>query len=166
MTEPIRGVGLQQYATIVAGRADALPLADLLAVAGVPADVWPQAEEAWGERLIGDLEADGSLAGELERAQSEARRRWARPLPPLDQNLRAWLDFERAWAAVEDGEAHLAGFGMHLADITRLQELWGERLHGDADLQREALVILADEPGEPPVPAPEPARFIAERRSA
>jgi hypothetical protein len=32
-------------------------------------------------------------------------------------------------------------------------------LHTDPDLQREALAILAEEPGEPPIPKPEPAMF-------
>ena len=168
MTERIRGLSLEQYAIVMAGRADELPLGDVVALAGVPAKTWPAAEEAWGERLIDDLDADGPLTQELEVRLAEARRLWSRPLPPLDSKLRAWFDFERAWMRESDGDAFLADVAMRRADIARLGDLWSERLRADPELQREALMILADEPGKPPVPRPEPARIIAasERRSA
>jgi hypothetical protein len=168
MTERIRGVSLAQYAIVIAGRADELPFADVLPLAGVPAKAWPAAEEAWGERLIDDLDADGPLTEELDARLAEARKLWSRPLPPLDTELRAWVDFERAWAREVDGDTFLADVGMRRADMARLGDLWSERLRADPELQREALRILADEPGKPPVPRPEPARIIttSERRSA
>jgi hypothetical protein len=157
MTERVRGVSLEQYAIIVAGRADELPLEDLLALAEVPAEAWPAAEEAWAERLIEDLDADGPLAEELQARLADARRQWSRPLPPLDSDLRAWLDFDRAWACEVDGDAFLGRVAMRRADMARLGDFWAARLSADAELQREALVILADEPGRLPVPKPEPA---------
>lgn len=164
MTERVRGVSLEQYAIIVAGRADDLPMEDLLALAEVLAEAWPPAEEAWGERLIEDLDADGPLAEELQARLAHARKRWSRPLPPLDSDLRSWLDFDRAWAREVDGDAFLARFAMRPSDMARLQELWSDRLRDDPELQRNALVILADEPGAPPVPKPEPATI--QRRTA
>jgi hypothetical protein len=160
--ETVRGVSLRQYAILVAGLADELPLADLLALTKVAAKVWPRAEEAWGTRMLDDLDADGLLADALEAQLSAARKLWRRPLPPLDTDLCAWLDFERAWMREVDGDAFLAKARMRQADIARLQDFWAERLRDDPAGQREALMILADEPGTPPVPAPEPARLIDE----
>ncbi len=153
---------------MVAGLGDELALADVLALAGVAPKTWPQAEEAWGARLIDDLDEDGPLAELLGARLAEARRLWARPLPPLDRDLRAWLDFEGAWAREADGDAFLAERGMRRADMARLGDLWVERLGTDPMLKHEALVILADEPGTPPRPAPEPARILGEttRRTA
>jgi hypothetical protein len=164
MTEPrdqtVAGVTLRQYAIVIAGRADELPLADLLSLAVVPQKAWPRAEEAWGERLLADLDDDGPLADELAVRVSEARKLWERPLPPLDSELRAWLDFERAWAREVDGGAFLAKVGMRAADITRLQDLWAERMGADPTVQRAAMSILAEEPAAPPRPAPGPASII------
>lgn len=157
MIDLVRGVSLEQYAILVAGRADELPIEDLLALAGVPAETWPLAEEAWGERLIEDLDADGPLAEALLASIAKARDRWRRPLPPLDVDLRAWLDFDRAWSMEVDGDAFLARFSMRRADMDRLATLWGPRLAADPGLQREALILLADEPRVPPTPKPEPA---------
>jgi len=159
MSERVRGVSLEQYALLVAGLADELPLAELLALAEVPAKAWAGAEEAWGERLLDDLDADGPLAEELQARSAEARRRWDRPLPPLDVEIRAWLDFDRAWAREGDDDAFLARFAMRRADMARLADFWSARLDADPELRRQALVILADEPGEPPVPRPQPATF-------
>ena len=157
MIDLVRGVSLEQYAILVAGRADELPLEALLALAEVPAEAWPAAEEAWGERLIEDLDADGPLAEALLALLAKARKRWSRPLPPLDADLRAWIDFDRAWSMEVDGDAFLARFAMGRADMDRLNDLWGPRLSADPELQREALILLADEPRVPPVPKPEPA---------
>ena len=153
------GVTLTHYATFLAGRADGLPIADLVTLTGVQAASWAKAEHAWGERLLDDLEADGPLAEELRLAMVAAQRRWTRPLPPLDTDLRAYLDFKRAYAAPVDAEGFLATRGMRPSDMIRLDALWSERLDQDTGLSSEAVAILADEPREPVNPAPEPARL-------
>jgi hypothetical protein len=153
------GVTLTQYATFLAGRADGLPLGDLVTLTGVQAAAWAKAEHAWGERLLDDLEAGGPLAEELCRAMIAAQRRWTRPLPPLDTDLRAYLDFKRAYAVPVDAEGFLAARGMRPSDMIRLDALWSERLDQDTGLSSEAVAILADEPREPVIPAPEPARL-------
>jgi hypothetical protein len=132
---------------------------DVLALAAVPAEVWPRAEEAWGERLLDDLEADGALSDALDASMVEAQKRWLRPLPPLDVDLRAWLDFERAWAFEVDGDAFLAERQMRPSDMTRLRALWSERQAQDPALQARALALLAEEPGPLRAPRPGPARL-------
>ncbi len=161
----LEGVGLAQYATITAGLADGLPLADMLGFARVEPRAWARAEAAWEARLLDNLEADGPLADALDERFAEALGRWQRPLPPLDADLRAWLDFQRAWAHEEDSDAFLARQGMHAADLIRLRTLWNERLRDDAALRTEAVSILAGNPGEPPVPAPVPASLLDPRRA-
>ena len=153
------GVTLTHYATFLAGRADGLPMADLVTLTGVQAAAWAKAEHAWGERLLDDLEADGLLAEELRQAMIAAQRRWTRPLPPLDTELRAYLDFKRAYAAPVDAEGFLTARGMRPSDMIRLDAMWSERLDQDTGLSSEAVAILADEPREPVTPAPEPARL-------
>jgi hypothetical protein len=153
------GVTLAHYATFLAGRSDGLPLGDLVTLTGVQAAAWAKAEHAWGERLLDDLEADGPLAEELRRGMIAAQRRWTRPLPPLDTDLRAYLDFKRAYALPVDAEGFLAARGMRPSDMIRLDALWSERLDQDTGLSSEAVAILAEEPREPVTPAPEPARL-------
>lgn len=153
------GVTLTHYATFLAGRADGLPMGDLVTLTGVKAASWAKAEHAWGERLLDDLESDGPLAEELRQAMIAAQRRWIRPLPPLDTELRAYLDFSRAYAAPVDAEGFLAKLGMRPSDMIRLDALWSERLEQDAGLRAEALAILAEEPRAPATPAPVPARL-------
>ena len=52
------GVTLTHYATFLAGRADGLPIGDLVTLTGIQAASWAKAEHAWGERLLDDLEAE------------------------------------------------------------------------------------------------------------
>jgi len=154
------GVTLSQYATFLAGRADGLPLRELVALTGIAPAVWAKAERPWGERLLDDLEAGGALNEELQQAMIDAQRRWVRPLPPLDTDLRAHLDFSRAYAVAVDAAGFLSRVGMHQADMVRLDALWADRLNQDDALRAEAVAILAHDPRPPCVPAPEPARLL------
>jgi hypothetical protein len=153
------GVSLRQYATIIAGRDDGLPLDELLDFAEVEAKTWPRAHEAWSDRILEDVDADGPLAEALEAAMAEAQRGFIRRLPPLDEDLKAWLDFERAWSFEVDPAPFLERMRMRPSDITRLQALWAERLQGDQALAIRALTILTEEPGPVRAPEPEPTRI-------
>ncbi len=158
--ETVAGVTLRQYAIIIAGRADELSRPDVFALAAVSEKTWRRAEEAWGERLLADLDAEGSLADELAARMSEARKLWERPLPPLDSDLSAWLDFERAWEREVDSDAFLGRVGMRAADIMRLQELWAERMAADPAARHQWVRIRAEEPGVCVRPSPGPVRIV------
>lgn len=160
MSERLHGVSLDQYATVLAGLGDGLREAEILAFAGVDPRAWRRAEEAWGARLLDDLDVDGPLEAALEEATRSALQRWARPLPPLDADLAAYLDFDRAHAHAVDEEAFLAALGMRPQDVTRLAALWGRRFIEDRALAARAVALLAEPPGPPPVPRPEPARLV------
>jgi hypothetical protein len=158
--EAVAGVTLAQYAILWAGREDGLPLPDILSLAEVRPEIWTRAEDAWGARLLDDLDGDGPLAEELVALVAEARTLWERPLPPVDTELCAWLDFERAWAQAVDEHAFLAAFGMRAADVARLQEHWAAVAARDPSVQREMVRILAEEPGKPLRPTPGPMRIV------
>lgn len=160
----VGGVPLRQYATVLAGLDDGLVIESLFALTGVEASTWDAAHEAWQERIIEDLEVDGTLAVELEEEKAEAMKLWIRPLPPFDEQLEPWLDFLRTWAHEPDGDGFLAEHGMRPADVVRLQRLWADRMAEDPDLQREALTILAAEPGPLVEVTPEPAQLDPETR--
>ncbi|UQA63175.1 hypothetical protein [Polyangium aurulentum] len=154
--EAVMGVSIEQFALVCAGLADGFALGEMLELAGSPAARWPRAEAAWHERLLADLDAEGALC---DRFEAEKRRAWARivrPLPPLDADLRAWLDFDRAHAVEIDSAAFLARFDMRPADMERLSSSWAGRLEQDGKLRALALEILAEEPGPVPVPRPMP----------
>lgn len=158
MSEPFAsGVTLLQYATMLAGREDELPEPEILRLAGIDARTWRHAEPAWSQRILDDLGAGGTLGDELARAMDEARARWSRPLPPLDEDLRAYLDFDRHFAEEPDGEAFLAARGMRSADTARLDALWRGRLAADAALRQKAVAILGEPPGRIVEPSPGPA---------
>lgn len=157
--QALHGVTLEQYAIIRAGVEDGLPLGQLLGLTGVVPKSWVRAEDAWHERLIADLDVEGPVTAVLDELMRRAQRRWLRRIPPLDTDLRSWLDFERAWAPDVDGDAFLDTFGMRPSDMTRLATLWAERLEADPALAAQALTILADEPGRLCEPKSEPVRL-------
>lgn len=153
----VAGVDLDQYASMLAARDDALPEADALRIAAIDAPTWVRAEPAWSECILDDLARGGTLGEELSAAMDVARARWKRPLPPLDEDLRAYLDFDRAYADEPDGIAFLASRAMTVADMARLDALWRGRLASDPALRARALALLADPPRELVEPAPRPA---------
>jgi hypothetical protein len=53
---------------------------------------WERASAAFHDDVLDDVEAAGTLSEQLDEAMRTARRSWPRPLPPLDVELRAWLD--------------------------------------------------------------------------
>lgn len=157
--EPIHGVSFGAYATVHAGLEDGLALAAMLALANLRPEVWARADAAWTERLLDDLTAGGTLDEALMEAKAAAQQGWIRRLPPLDTDLDEWLAFSQAWAEAVDGDALLAGVGMRVADITRLETLWGMRLRADPALAARAVELLSEPPRTPCQPSPAPAEL-------
>jgi hypothetical protein len=163
-TDPAReGVSFTSWAFVLAGLDAGLAIEDLLTHLDLGEERWQRADEALNQALLDDVEAGGTLSETLDEAMRAARRSWTRAIPPLDVDLRAWLDFFRAWAADEAPVAFLDARGMRAADIHRLQEHWSARLVDDPSLRRDALAILEAPPGPVPEPHPEPLRLIQER---
>lgn len=157
------GVSFGAWAFVLAGVDAGLGLGDLLAHLDLGEEQWQLADEAFNESLLNDVEAGGTLSERLDEAMGEARTSWTRPVPPLDVELRAWLDFHRAWATEKDPIAFLEARRMRASDIHRLHAHWTARLAEDPALRAEALEILEAPPGAVPEPHPEPPRLVLSR---
>jgi hypothetical protein len=77
-----------------------------------------------------------------------AQDRLARPLPPLDAELGAWLGFVRRISQSEEPTRLLAELGLRSTDVLRLHRAWMAKLGADRALAEDAKRILAEEPEE------------------
>ncbi len=148
------GVSLTTYVSILAGLGEGLALDALLASERVDPDAWDRAEDAWSDALLDD--EGGDLQDAFDRHQATAQDRYARPIPPLDEDLGAWLDFTRRWGADPEPHATLAALGLRPADLARLHRAWMRRLGEDPELAKRAARVLGDAPG--PMPEVRPTR--------
>jgi hypothetical protein len=153
------GVSFDAWAFVHAGLGDGLSEEELIAHLGIDEERWRAAEDAFQVDLLDDVEAGGIWTEAFDEAMRAARKKWSRRIPPLDVDLRAWLDFQRAWAGAQSPMDVLAIHGLRATDIHRLEEHWQERLAADEALQREALAIRQEPPGPAPTPRPEPVRL-------
>jgi hypothetical protein len=149
------GLTLRQYASVYAATSEGFPLELVLESEGLAPTEWTAIDEAWGEELAADLQADGELSDQFDLAMLEAQDQYRRPVPPLDNDLGGWLLFVRAWGAADDPVQYLHERGLGPNDLVRLHRSWSARLADDPVLQRQALALL-DAEGEAPTPHPEP----------
>lgn len=140
-------ITLQQYAAILAGVAEGHQLARVLAREGVEPARWPDAEEAWSDRVAREGGVDSRLLTELDEHLAAAQDRYGRRLPPIDEDLRAFLDFRHHWTTNPDPRLLLASTGVRLDEVARLSRIWSVRLAASAELAGQAQKILGDEPG-------------------
>lgn len=144
------GVAFDAWAFVLAGLGDGLPEDELLAHLGITEDHWHLANTAFQEDILDDVEAGGTLTEAFDEAMRAARTTWSRPIPPLDTDLRAWLDFFRVWTAADSPTALLEEHGLRATDIHRLNQHWSDKLAKDEALRGEALAILASPAGLAP----------------
>jgi hypothetical protein len=154
------GVTFEAWAFVLAGLDDGLSEDELLAHLGITEEHWHLANAAFQEDILDDVEAGGTLTEAFDELMRAARASWSRPIPPLDTDLRAWLDFYRAWMAAESPVNLLEAHGLRATDIHRLHHHWSGKLAKDEALRREALAILESPAGPMPAPKPEPARLL------
>jgi hypothetical protein len=154
-----QGVTFEAWAFVLAGLGDGLPEDDLLAHLGITEERWHLANAAFQEDILDDVEIGGTLTEAFDEAMRAARESWSRPIPPLDTDLRAWLDFFGAWTAAESPVQLLEEHGLRAADIHRLHQHWSGKLAKDEELRSEALAILESPAGPMPAPQPEPPRL-------
>jgi hypothetical protein len=153
-------VPIELYAAVVAALGEGYPLAAVLEHEGLSLDAWETADEQWALRLQGSAEGDLSLFDALDRALVAQRVRFSRALEPLDEDLDAFLAFQRHIVVAAQPTARLAAHGLSLGDWTRLQERWAERLVADADVRMRIAAALSS-PDMPPLPTvrPEPRKM-------
>jgi hypothetical protein len=147
-------VTLAQYAAMLAGVAEGHELARVLAHEGIDPARWPEAEETWAERLADEAGVESELLAQFDEHLAAAQDRYGRRLPPLDEDLRAWLDFRRGWMMDADPPALLRRTGLRTAEVARLCRFWSKRLEVDPALAEQAQAILSESPSEMPVAAP------------
>ncbi|WP_437894864.1 hypothetical protein [Sorangium sp. So ce124] len=162
----IAGVPLSAYAAVLAYTAEGVSLEASLEHAAIAAGAWPSAEEAWSARLAESAMGDGALIAACDEHRLAAQAHVERKVPPLDTDLRAWLDFFRAFTASEDPLGFLEARGLGEGDVFRLLGAWQERIVAEGGVRAEATAILAAAPGPAPEVRPEaPALRAATRRS-
>jgi hypothetical protein len=151
---PAAPISVEDYAFVTAGLLDELELTELIGFRGIDTSQWKEGQDYWAARIRNEVVLRAGVADELSRLRIEARRAWHRPVPPLDEDLRAWLDFQRTVLTRPDPLAELRQRALTLGDLTFLQVVWQGRIAADQELAREAVRILADEPQEVQVPQP------------
>ncbi len=165
MTDDIRcdAVPLARVAFIHAGLADGLSLNELLDHLDVDAATWGRAQASFARLFARRAREGNDFALRVDALSDVARSAWERKLPPLDQELAAFFDFERHYAASVDGLAFLRERRMRPSDLNRLERLWNERFAADSALREQALTRMAEEPGPCPDVQPEPPRLVQAR---
>ncbi|KYF56951.1 hypothetical protein BE04_39550 [Sorangium cellulosum] len=160
----IAGVALSAYAAVLAYVAEGVPLEQSLDHAAIPVAAWPQAEATWSARLAESAMEDGALVEACDQHRLAAQAHVDRKVPPLDAELRAWLDFFRAFTAAEDPLGFLEARGLGEGDVFRLLGFWHERIAADEEVRNEATALLAAAPGPAPEVRPEPPTLKAPTR--
>jgi hypothetical protein len=167
-------ISFEDYAFVSAGVADGLELAVLLRHLEVDPEVWRLGEQIWRERLRQDDSIEGGLHERLANEQEHARELWSRPIPPLDDDLDAWIDFQRHLLEQPNPLAHLEQLGITFGDLARLATLWQGRIHQDRTLLERMAKRLTEPPADvriaplppPRLPGSDPAQTLKLRALA
>jgi hypothetical protein len=158
------GVPLSVYAAVRGYTAEGVPLAESLAHAAIAPEAWPAVEAAWSARLAESAHEDLSLILACDEHRARAEAHVERPLPPLDEDLRAWLDVFRAFTAAADPLAFLAERRLVEVDLFRLLALWQARSAADQALREEHARLLGEPAGPPPKVEPRPPTLKRDKR--
>ncbi|MDI1448336.1 hypothetical protein [Polyangium sp. 6x1] len=137
----LHGVSLAHYAAVRAALAEGFALDEVLAVEGIKARAWKKADVAWKKKLAGAP----AFFGEFENELAEAEDWLARRVKPLDDDPAAWVSFLHAYMNSADPIGLLAGAGLGLNDVARLERRWARRVEEDAAVGKK-LAELARAP--------------------
>jgi hypothetical protein len=161
----VAGVRLDKYAAVHAAVGDGFPRDLVLRHEGISPDAWDAIETAWAKAILDSAKGGGELVVAYDAQLLAAKDRMWRPMPPVDEDVSAWFDLLRHWAASEDKAALLAHVKIGLGDFTRLHRYWSQRLQGDDALRRQAFDALCKDPGPLPKVEPGPAVLPPPRES-
>lgn len=159
-------VPLSVYAAVLGYTTESVPLEMSLDHAALTAEEWPAVDAAWTARLAESAMGDGALIEACDQHRFASEAHVERSLPPLDEDLRSWLDFFRAFTAAEDPLGFLEIRRLVEVDLFRLLSLWQARSASEKTLQEATARILAEPPGPIPRVEPRPAALRAETRRA
>ncbi len=144
----LHGVSLNRYAGVIAGLSEGLPLPDILRNEGVDPAAWPDAEDAWDDRITDD--EDGALQTHFDELLAGAQDRYGRPVKPLEDEVGVWLDFVRHMASAEEPLSFMATLGLCPADVLRLHRRWASLIAGDPRVAAAAFAALGRAPHDLP----------------
>jgi len=150
----IQGVSLARYAAVKAATAEGFALADVLAVEGLGASAWKEADTGWKLKLTSEPAVASSYQGELAAAEDWLFRRVA----PLEDNPEAWVAFLHAFTQSTEPFALLEANQLGLNDISRLARRWALRIEQEPALEKK-LAKLSQAPGTLPRVEVEPAKL-------
>ena len=154
----LRGLSLARLAGVDAGLAEGITIDRVLANEGVSSEVWRRAEPGWRARLDEDADEEGPLTAAYDARLATAQARYGRPLPPIDDDLRAWLDFVRRFAEASEPIALLAELRLRPTDLVRAHRRWSSAFEVNAALREQAEILLGEPPG--PMPKLEPGESV------
>ena len=161
-------LALDRFAAVGAALAEGFPLADVLAIEGLDAAAWTEAELAWTARLSSDPAELARYGEALDAAQD----RLARKVTPLDDDVAAWVAFLAAFSSATDAAELLAAHALGMNDLSRLRRRWAKRVEADRGVEKKMEQLKKRGPGalpkvrvEPPRLRPSP-RAEAERAAA
>lgn len=155
----VAGVPLSRYVAVYAATSEGFPLEDVLVHEGLDPACWPSVDTAWAREMLKSAEGDLALIDEHDRRLLEAQERFRRRVTPLDDDLRAWLDFYRIWTADPEPLVRLAAWKLGRNDVLRIHRRWGERMDQDGTLRAQAFTILQEPPGDLPALDMDPSRL-------
>jgi hypothetical protein len=154
----LAGVSLAKYAAINAALAEGFPLPDVLAIEGLSAPAWKEADVAFKVELAGEPATLEAYAAELAAAEDLLSRR----VTPLEDDPNAWVAFLHAYSKSPEPFELLKTNGLGMNDISRLTRRWARRVEQENGLEKK-LAMLARAPGELPPIQVEPAALRRSR---
>jgi hypothetical protein len=154
----LAGVSLARYAAINAALTEGFPLPDILAIEGLSAPAWKEADAAFKVELTREPATLASYAAELAAAEDSLSRR----VTPLDDDPNAWVAFLHAFSRSPEPFELLKTNGLGMNDISRLRRRWARRLEQENGLEKQ-LAKLARAPGALPSIQVEPAALRPSR---
>jgi hypothetical protein len=146
----MRGVGLAQYAGVVAALDDGFALEEVLAREGLSPEEWPDVARLWRTTLA----QEPFLLFRYLELRHEAEDCLARRIDPLDDEPSAWAGL-LATLAMEGPSKVAERLGLTVNDIARLGRAWRRKAERDRGVAN-ALNDLAGKVVEPPPVRAEP----------
>ena len=145
----LHGLTLEQFAGITAALAEEFPLDAVLANEEIDAPAWRLASPAWKAQIVEAAKGGGALFAAYREKLGEAEDCLRRRITPLDEDMGAWLGFLGAWSAHPAPFEILAGFGLRMNDVSRLQRGWSRQVENDASLREKMAKVAGKRPGAP-----------------
>ncbi|MDC3958400.1 hypothetical protein KEG38_31380 [Polyangium jinanense] len=148
-------MSLPELAAFEAARAQGFSEAAIVTAQGLDRNKLRAALAQWKITLAGDTALRATYEVELAQAEDRLTRR----VPPLDENLEAWVAFLAVYAAHPAPFVLLRDLGLALPDLSRLGRLWARRLDAAPALRDRAARLTAETPPRA-LPAIRPAEPV------